>query len=399
MHIFAVLLLLFSLAGNVPLRPRALPQWLVTLYYTFSYVGQTFAIPLLFVSALLVVWSWFYGNASLWTMGIGAVASAVFLLNHLNSHFAGRRLFNALSDAVAPGAQAPVPPMSGLLPSYGRRKDVRRIADIPYADGRHGRNLLDIYVPEQAVAAPMPVVIQIHGGAWILGDKHQQGQPLLHYLASRGWMAVAVNYRLAPAHRMDDIFSDVLRSIAWVKRHAVDYGGDPDFIAVTGGSAGGHLAALCALQPNNQRFKPGFEGVDCSVDVAIPVYGRYDLVDSANVLGKGREYLIEFLAQKVMPDSLEADPAIWDLTSPVKQVHADAPPFLVIGCRHDCMVPTAEGRYFSDTLRRVSGNPVIYQELSSGQHAFDVFSTPLTEYHVRTVAIFLENQLKKKACK
>jgi acetyl esterase/lipase len=211
----------------------------------------------------------------------------------------------------------------------------------------------------------------------------------MYYLASRGWMCVAINYRLGPTHRIEAIYGDVLRAIAWVKRHATEFGGDPDFIAVTGGSAGGHLASLCALLPNDARFKAGFEDVDCSVAAAVPIYGRYDLVDRAGVLGEGRDYLINFFSDNVMPSPLEEDPTLWELVSPVAQVHSEAPPFLVVGCRHDCLIPAEESLYFVKALRGVSRNQVIHSVLCSGQHGFDFLTTPLTEYQARAIEHFL----------
>ena len=66
------------------------------------------------------------------------------------------------------------------------------------------------------------------------------------------------------------------RALAWVKENIADYGGDPDFVAITGGSAGGHLTALAALTPNDPEWQPGFEDADTSVVAAVGIYGRYD---------------------------------------------------------------------------------------------------------------------------
>lgn len=66
------------------------------------------------------------------------------------------------------------------------------------------------------------------------------------------------------------------RALAWVKENIAAYGGDPNFVALSGGSAGGHLTALAALTPNDPKFQPGFEDADTSVMAAVPFYGRYD---------------------------------------------------------------------------------------------------------------------------
>src|SRR2546429_3426223 len=121
-----------------------------------------------------------------------------------------------------------------------------------------------------------PTLIQIHGGGWTIGNKDQQGKPIMLHFASRGWVCFAVNYRLAPRSTWPAQIVDVKRAIAWVKEHAEEYGADPNFIVVTGGSAGGHLSALAALTPNDPAWQPGFEDADTSVQAAVPYYGVYD---------------------------------------------------------------------------------------------------------------------------
>ena len=111
--------------------------------------------------------------------------------------------------------------------------------------------------PTRRTAAP--VLVYIHGGAWVIGDKREQGLPLLHELARRGWVTVTINYRLSPRATWPDHIVDCKRALVWVREHIAEYGGDPGFIAVSGGSAGGHLCALLALTPGDHDFQPGFE--------------------------------------------------------------------------------------------------------------------------------------------
>ena len=110
-----------------------------------------------------------------------------------------------------------------------------------------------------------------------MGDKREQGLPMMHELARRGWVCVTVNYRLSPKATWPAHIVDCKRALAWVREHIAEYGGDPDFIAVSGGSAGGHLSALLALTPNEPEWQPGFEDLDASVDACLPFYGVYDM--------------------------------------------------------------------------------------------------------------------------
>src|SRR5829696_3888930 len=104
--------------------------------------------------------------------------------------------------------------------------------------------LLDVYQPAKKDKG-RPAVVVVHGGAWTIGDKSwfaQQG----NQLAERGFVAFSINYRLAPAHPYPAAVEDVEASVAWVRKHAKEYGVDPERIGALGGSAGGHLTGLLA---------------------------------------------------------------------------------------------------------------------------------------------------------
>ena len=123
-------------------------------------------------------------------------------------------------------------------------------------------------------------MVYIHGGAWVIGDKREQGKPMMYELVARGWVCVAINYRLSPKATWPDHIVDAKRAVAWVKEHIAEYGGDPAFVAVSGGSAGGHLCALLALSAGDPAFQPGFEEADTSVQACVPFYGVMDLTSS-----------------------------------------------------------------------------------------------------------------------
>jgi acetyl esterase/lipase len=94
----------------------------------------------------------------------------------------------------------------------------------------------------------MPVIVYIHGGAWTKGAGHKGNNvPMPYMLAEQGWVGVSINYRLFPDNVFPTYIIDCKRALRWVKENIESYGGDPNFIVVSGGSAGGHLAALLAL--------------------------------------------------------------------------------------------------------------------------------------------------------
>jgi acetyl esterase/lipase len=233
------------------------------------------------------------------------------------------------------------------------------------------------------------VLLQIHGGGWMMGNKHEQALPLVYHLAALGWVVVTPNYALSPKARFPDHLVDCKRALAWVRRHIADYGGDPDFVAVTGGSAGGHLAALVALTANDPRLQPGFEDVDTRVAAAVPFYGVYDFLDRQGHKGDGAA-MVRWLEQTVMPGPASKDPALWDLASPIALLRPDASPFFVLHGTHDSLASVEDARHFAARLREVSSQPVVYAELPGAQHAWDVFRSVRAMESVQAVTRFLE---------
>jgi acetyl esterase/lipase len=209
----------------------------------------------------------------------------------------------------------------------------------------------------------------------------------MQHMASRGWLCVAPNYRLSPRHAFPAHLVDVKCAIAWVRAHAAEYGADPDFIAVTGGSAGAHLAALAALTPNDPEYQPGFEGADTRVQAAVPFYGVYDF---AGITGPAAARMRDtFLGPLVVRRDPRRDLTPFQKASPICQVRPDAPPFYVIHGVNDTLVPIDQARRFVEALREVSESPVAYVELRGAQHAFDLFPSVRSQHSVRSADLFL----------
>jgi acetyl esterase/lipase len=268
------------------------------------------------------------------------------------------------------------------------RPGVEVIKHIPY--GPAGvRQQLDIYRPSQLPAEGCPVVLQIHGGAWMMGDKGSQAQPLMYHLASKGWICVAANYRLSPSVGFPTHLEDCKRALCWIREHGREYGMNPDFVAVTGGSAGGHLTALMGLTANRPEFQREKPDVDTSVQACIPFYGVYDFLVRYDQHPNRRVYE-RFLTGKVLHESVKDNPALWDLASPVAQIHPDAPPFMILHGTHDSLAAVTEGRVFSKKLREVSRQPVVYVEMPGAEHAWEIVHSLRTEHTIDGVHRFLE---------
>jgi acetyl esterase/lipase len=329
-------------------------------------------------------------------LGIAAYAASIagLVSVHRNAQKAGDVLESALIDELGaeyrsrirepftPRPEAPLTRRQLVRPDMRTRNRYRAARNISYGEAGV-RNQLDVWkradLPNDAKA---PVLFQVHGGAWMMGQKEGQGEPLMAHLAERGWVCVTTNYRLSPRATWPDHIVDVKKALAWTKATIAEHGGDPDFVVITGGSAGGHLASLAALTPHVTDFQPGFEEVDTSVAAAVPFYGVYDFV---NRYGTSRADMESFLAQRVFKSELKDDRARWEQASTISHVGPHAPPFFVLHGTNDSLVPVEQARTFVDELRKESNQPVVYAELPGAQHAFEIF--PSVRAHASAYAV------------
>ena len=271
-----------------------------------------------------------------------------------------------------------------------RPLDVAKIANVDYwGDGKR-RHRLDVYTRRTPAPEGAPVLVYIHGGAWVIGDKRQQGRPMLFELARRGWVCVTLNYRLSPKAAWPDQLIDCKRAIGWMRAHIGEFGGDPGFIAVSGASAGGHLSSMLALTPGEPDWQPGFEDEDTSVDACLPFYGVYDLTGDPDGMGISGPAFLRFLEKQVVQASATEDRALFERASPDRWASASAPPMLVFHGANDSLVPREVARRFVDRLRERSRAPVAYVELPRTQHAFDVLTSIRCRHATRGAVHFLD---------
>jgi acetyl esterase/lipase len=335
-------------------------------------------------------------------LGLTAASVAGLIGVHRTAQGANAILEQALVDALGADYRDTVrrpawpldEPVARKRPSAARSLVVRRRfahgKDLAY--GPHGkRNLLDVWRHEELPRdAKAPVLLQVPGGAWITGNKQAQAYPLMSHLAARGWVCVSMSYRLSPRASWPDFLIDVKQAIAWIRTHIAEHGGDPDFVAVTGGSAGGHLAALASLTANDPAYQPGFEDVDTSLRAAVPLYGVYDWIDDEHI---GHSVLPRLLQWFVVKSRYVADDetasALYRAASPIAQVRPDAPPTFVLHGTNDSLVPVEQARAFVAKLRATSRQPVAYAELPMAQHAFDIFGSVRASATAQAVERFL----------
>ncbi|QLL10351.1 alpha/beta hydrolase [Mycobacterium vicinigordonae] len=322
-------------------------------------------------------------------------------INRVGASWAAQRAGEALNAALEhafgadfrdqvshPTTNRSVLPRRGLLlkPKPGpHRRYAAKTSNISYGPGGN-EHLLDVW--RRSDLAPghrAPVLIQVPGGAWSVNGKRPQAYTLMSRMVELGWICVSINYSKSPRAKFPAHIIDVKRAIAWVRENIGDYGGDSDFIAITGGSAGGHLASLAALTPNDPMFQPGFERADTTVQAVAPYYGVYDFTDFDNM----HEMMLPFLEQFVMKARFEEEPERFVAASPISYVHSEAPPFFVLHGERDELVPNGQARAFCAALRGAGAATVTYAELANAHHAFDITPTVRSRLAADAVADFL----------
>jgi acetyl esterase/lipase len=373
--------LLFSYNAVRPHYTRAL---VAAMSFFAGWLRAELALHVVAFEALLFAVLAWHGALRTWPGLVGAIfyaLSIALLVSSLRkSFFSGVVVDAAL---VGFGEDQPLstklPWRVVLFPFLMRRRGVVRLSNRVYHRENGIALEVDIYRPRDDGDPPArlrPALVFVHGGAWIIGSKSFQGLPMLQHFAALGWVCFSINYRLSPAATFPDHLTDVKRAIAWIREHAAEHGCDPNFIVISGNSAGGHLASLAALTADDRRLQPGFEDADTSVSACLSFYGVYDLADRfAHWHNRGLQDLLE---RYVMKARLAEAAERFNDASPLSHVGAQAPPFLVVHGDCDSIVPVAEARAFVQALRCSSRAACVYIEVPGAQHAFEVFPSVRT---------------------
>jgi acetyl esterase/lipase len=242
--------------------------------------------------------------------------------------------------ALVPTAQAAAPP---ILPK------ITETFDVPYHCA-HSRQILDIFSPQ--TPGPHPVVLMVHGGTWLSGDKDFGGlyRDACRTLARSGVVAVSINYRLSPLVKHPEHIKDVARAYAWVVKNIAKHRGDPEKIVLAGHSAGGHLVSLLAL--DRSYLRDSALGLTAkqqeSLRGVISISGVYRIPDAASFramakrmveIGKeSKSVERQFVTMVLMiaGDHANPFPVVFGneesrtAASPINHIHKDAIPFLML---------------------------------------------------------------------
>ncbi|NVJ21293.1 alpha/beta hydrolase [Myxococcus sp. AM011] len=221
----------------------------------------------------------------------------------------------------------------------------------------------DVFLPGAPASKARPAVLYLHGGGWSGGGR-AYGRAWADFFSSRGYVFIALDYRLFPPATGLKAPGDVKCGIRWVKDHAATYGIDPDRLVLFGESAGGHLATLAGYSEGDSRLPSSCASGDSSVAAIISFYAPGDLVAHA----VGDQVALEGFTG--VP--LEGHRALYELLSPVNHIGPRSPPTLLVHGEADSVVPLDASRAMAARLAQV-GVPHVLFTLPYAEHGFDIW--------------------------
>ncbi|CAN5233490.1 hypothetical protein BH10PLA2_BH10PLA2_38290 [soil metagenome] len=277
------------------------------------------------------------------------------------------------TSSVSPGHPSDKPE----LPASFEVKQFSNVVYRPLAaneDASLNKNKLDLYLP--VGGRDYPVIMFIHGGAWVFGDKNQLGlyQLLATYWAKRGVGVAVANYRLSPAVQHPAHIQDVAKAFAWVKANIGGYGGDVNQLFVSGQSAGGHLVSLLATDESYLKAE-GMALTD--IKGVLTLSGVYNLPARYAASGlpavAGMPTGPDAAKQRSMPFArvFGNDPKLVQQAAPMSHVHKGLPPFLVLYAQRDPKILRDMALEFSGELEK-AGQSVDLVEAPGRNHFTEI---------------------------
>lgn len=262
----------------------------------------------------------------------------------------------------------------------------RKFLDVPYATLSAAQRL-DVYLPNVG-EGPFPVIVAIHGGAFMGCDKGDlQVTPMLEGL-NKGFAVVSINYRMSGEAKFPALVQDAKAAVRWIRANARQYGFDPERIVAWGGSAGGYLSSMLAVSADEKSFKdPTLGNTEYSsrVQAAVIWYGPTNFLKMDDQLAaSGLTGPEEFRHNSAnSPESLLLGDLITRIPDRVKAANPETyisgtiPPMLLQHGRKDPVVPVQQSIEFHQKLKKRCGDDRVILEVFEGaEHADPAFETP-----------------------
>ncbi len=251
--------------------------------------------------------------------------------------------------------------------------------DREYGEAGGEKLLLDAHVPEGS--GKFPVVLIVHGGGWMSGDREKDIVPVFAPVATNfTWFTIS--YRLAPTNHWPACFEDVQTAIRWVKAHAPEYKGDPDRIALLGYSAGGHLVTLAGTHPDKDTRVQAVAAMAPPTDLVSDNERRGGLSTSMKALFDWDSTNINDGVRTVLKEN-----------SPLTYVKPGLPPFLILQGSADRTVPAGQSLAFQKALKGANVD-CDFIMIPEGQHRIADWTQFDPDWQKKLIA-WLDDKLRK----
>lgn len=269
--------------------------------------------------------------------------------------------------------------------------------NIPYSFISEAQKL-DIYIPDTNKIHP--VIIFIHGGAFMGGDKADfQLNPALEGL-KKGYAIVSINYRLSQESTFPAQIHDVKAAIRWVKANASKYHFNASKIILWGASAGGHLASLAGTSADIKALEDlnlGHADESSSVQVVIDWFAPINFLEIDNQLtksglGEANHSDENSFESKLMGQKITDIPAQIKAANPEIYISINSPYFLIQHGSLDYLIPVEQSITFAEKLQRVLGNEKVKLTILNGaSHGGKEFESA---ENLNLIFQFLDNKIK-----
>jgi len=297
----------------------------------------------------------------------------------------------ALLSLLAVTTNAQQPPQRRPQGPPPLPEGVRALRDVEYAPGGGPSQSLDLYLPKSA--RPLPLIIWIHGGAWLSGDKERCPAA---QMTARGYAAASLNYRLSHQAVFPAQIEDCKAAIRWLRAHAKEHNLDPNHFGVWGSSAGGHLVALVGASGGVKKLEGAVGGnleFSSRVQAVCDWFGPTDFTQmETHALTPGKPFshdAADSPESRLIGGALQENKDKARAANPITYVTPDDPPFLIMHGDRDPLVPHHQSVLLETALKK-AGVEVTFHTVKGAGHGFGGPEI------MRMVETFFDKHLKNK---
>jgi len=266
------------------------------------------------------------------------------------------------------------------------RPEVEMFKDVVFGKGGKQELKLDLARPREG-DGPFPAIVCIHGGGWVRGDRKQLTQTV-EALARSGFVAVTIDYRLAPEYHFPAPIEDCKTAVRWLRAHAKDYRIDTDHIGVVGFAAGAHLACLLGVTDKDDGLEGSGGNAEQSsrVQAVASFFGPTDLA-----WPHWNREVVEGNLVPLLGGTLKEKPELYRKASPLTYARKDAPAFLFFHGTEDRTIPLDQSERFATRLHDL-GNTAILVKVEGEGHTWKGQNLLVC---MERMLVFFNEQLKR----